>query len=142
MSVVRNELETIKTSTMIVKKSSLEQISYDDLVVFFLDNNNTLKVSVPAFHGLIERTIAGVSSQMDAMKQSQFRSSFENITTGFLWDQFTDDMFVVVCDFYTREVLRMTQLTNFQADCMDYLQTHLDPVNRSYEEPQKRYGRR
>lgn len=126
---------------MILKKNTLEQISREQLVVLFLDETNTLKAAVPAYQGLIERTVEGVSSQMEAMQQSKYRSSFENITTGFSWEQFTDDMFAVVCDSKTREVLRMTQLTDFGANCMDYFMNHLDSTDCSYEKPQKRYGR-
>lgn len=148
MSVVIDNLETIKTSFMILKKNPLGQIPYEKLAVLYLNNEGTLKVVSPQLQGtdIIERTIQFVSPQMEEMQQSKCRSSFENITKDFSWDQITDanvtdDLFVVVVDSATREVFQMTQLTDFGTDCMTYFKNHSDSEDCSYEKPQKRYGR-
>ena len=137
--IVDNIQQTIKTSTMILKKRELNDIPYSRLTVLFIDaDTDCLKVSVPLYSGLLEQTKIAPNSQILELEQSQYRCSFENVTFNFSWNEITDDLFAVVCDSKTREVLQMTQLTNFELDCINYIYQNLDNVNSCYENPMKR----
>lgn len=142
MQVV-TETIPVKWKTVILKRVSAHDVfqmtDFGQLYVLFVDENtDTFKIAIPTYHG-VKPIDDNNLSQFDALQQATYRSSFINVTNN--WDNIEEDMFAVVIDAETREVLQMTQLTDFNVDCTEYFYRHLDPKNCEYplSSKQKRY---
>lgn len=141
---VVTEAIPVKFKTMILKKVSANDVpqmtDFGQLSVLFMDEDtNTLKIAVPTYNG-VKPIDENNISQLDALQKAPYRSSFINITDKITdkWDNIEDDMFAVVINAETRKVMQMTQLTDFNADCIDYFYQHLDPKDCKYPLDSKR----
>ncbi len=142
---VRTEEIPVRFSGVILKKVPTDKISqttgFGKLYVVFIDEGtNTFKLAIPTYYNV--KTIDENNiSQMDSLKNATYRCSFENITDKIQWNNIEDDMFALVIDPKTRKVIRMTQLTDFNADCINYFYQHLDPEDCQYPNTESKLRR-
>ncbi len=118
----------MELSNILIQKIPVEQSNYDKkLVVLFIDKEtNTMKIARPHYHGLDAYFKKNVS-QVEALLDSEYRSSFVDVTKDFNWPQVTKNIFHIIYDVNTREVLQMKQLIDYNYDCMNYFYENLDP---------------